>query len=108
MSATLLLDIGWANVVREGEADAVRLMDAAGMHRWDLRGFNEDAAGVQQRQLDAFGATAEEFDEMMADLTERYRRMPLWRRRARRSILHDYARLRGFTTAIEGLTVTWR
>lgn len=103
--SSLSVGIGWYSVVREGEDDARRLMDAGGTHGWELRGFGED---VQQRQLDVLGATAQEFDEMMSDLAERYRRTPIWRRRARRSILHDYARLRGFTAAIEGLAIGWR
>lgn len=108
MTATISLGIGWTSVVREGEADAIALMRGAGTSGWEMRGFGEDEATVQQRQLDVLGATRQEFDEMMMNLTERHRRTPFWRRRTRRAIVRDYARLQGFTTAMDGLTITWR
>ena len=103
MGERLSLGIGWASVVREGEARASALIRATDspIERWG------DKQAAYEWWVSTFGASEAEFEEMMDDLVHRLKSTSLWRRKQRRAILHDYADLRGFLTAANGPTVVW-
>lgn len=56
---------------------------------------------------ETFGATETEFEEILTALAHRYRRTPVWRRKARRALMASYVSVSATLTVGHGLEVVW-